>query len=590
MNVAEEMVKLQIIEDIKKFVMGVTIEPNMQLVENNLIERCNSIGLNYAEWKEKCKIETPTKRTYSEIIKDTQIEGIDRGLSIAFETLLRGEELDTRELDDQIGKQSYSNGFSKEHRYMCKMDILRTLCISLKNDTIGYNGIDLEVFLNEKGINPNLQITEEQLDYIHSLNLSNLEDFSANLDISLLPQQLVDSTDIWGAMDKKGGSLDYLYRVQNKNAYRIYINTPQKSDRTDSFLTDYIKMCIGKKIPYAIKGSQDKGEEAKDNTVLYISEENLLDYIQILDELSVLHPETVATFGEPPLLTQGLSNNGKNSLENWFGFADLGQDGAGTYNDRTKFSSLNAFMATLYETMPYETKRKIQENGFSLKALSSVVKFEPSYCEQTLKSTGRKIRKAVFPRDIDDSEKGLKTPLESDGRLRINNTKIIRELISLCKKELSQILQDTTKKQAMFEKFKKYYVLMENYFKYNSPKNEHSMEYTFEDYRGLPTTVPMSLYQKYKQELINNREKQEIIETEGKSFLQVFQEAFREEPSKNNEQVQTIKEVFEPDEIESFYGNLDENRRLSGFQRQTQVIKTLSHEKTVQVNKRLEEK
>lgn len=41
----------------------------------------------------------------------------------------------------------------------------------------------------------------------------------------------------------------------------------------------------------------------------------------------------------------------------------------------------------------------------------------------------------------------------------------------------------------MFEKFKEYYVLVENYTKYNSPKNELSMQYTFEDYRNLPTTI-----------------------------------------------------------------------------------------------------
>ena len=86
MSIEEEMIKLQIIEDIKKFVMGVTIEPDMQVVENNLIERCNAIGLNYDELKEQCKSEIPPKRAYSKIIEDTQIDGIDRGLSIEFET------------------------------------------------------------------------------------------------------------------------------------------------------------------------------------------------------------------------------------------------------------------------------------------------------------------------------------------------------------------------------------------------------------------------------------------------------------------------------------------------------------------------
>lgn len=530
MSLEEELKKQSIIQDVRKYVMGATIEPNMEEYKRDLIKRCKDVGIDFIELEENCKNEIPSKRTYSELIADTQIDGIERGLSIVFETLLRGEEPDTRKLDDGNGEQSYSRGFSKDNRYMCRMDTLRALCISLKNDTNGYDlkGTDLKSFLSQKRINSNLQITKEQLDYIHSLDLENLDNFISNTDFSSLPKQLIQSTDIWGAMDKSGGDNDYLYEVQNKNAYRIYINTPQNSDGTDEFLTDYIKMCISKKMPFAMKGSQDKGKEAKDNTVLYVPEENLLDYIQILDKLSILHPDTIKCLGEPPLLTQGLSNNGMNTLENWFGLSDLGQDGnGGTYNDRTKYSAINAFIATLYSTMPYNTKIKIQENGFSLKALSSLAKFEPSYKEQEL--IGKKKRIAIFPKGIEDSEKGLRTPLESDGRLRINNRGMAQELISLCQGELKQILENPEKKQIMFEKFKEYYVLVENYTKYNSPKNTISMQYTFEDYRNLPTTISMSLYQKYQQELLNGERQQGENDKKEKSFLQEFQEFFRED-------------------------------------------------------------
>lgn len=80
-------------------------------------------------------------------------------------------------------------------------------------------------------------------------------------------------------MDKIADDKDFLYSVQNiyhkESVYRIYINTPSKSDKTDVFLTDYMKMCISKKIPYTMKGYQDKGATSKDNTVLYLFEENL---------------------------------------------------------------------------------------------------------------------------------------------------------------------------------------------------------------------------------------------------------------------------------------------------------------------------
>ena len=106
------------------------------------------------------------------------------------------------------------------------------------------------------------------------------------------------------------------------------------------------------------------------------------------------------------------------------------------------------------------------------------------------------------------------------------------ELISLCRGELAQIVKHPEKKQIMFEKFKEYYVLVENYTKYNSPKNALSMQYTFEDYRNLPTTISMNLYQQYQQyqqELMNGESQQERTDKKVKSFLQEFQEFFRED-------------------------------------------------------------
>lgn len=69
------------------------------------------------------------------------------------------------------------------------MDVLRALCITLKNDTMEYqNKTDKELkeYLNEQNINSNLNVTKKQLDYIHSLDLDNLEDFVNKVDISLL--------------------------------------------------------------------------------------------------------------------------------------------------------------------------------------------------------------------------------------------------------------------------------------------------------------------------------------------------------------------------------------------------------------------
>lgn len=322
-----------------------------------------------------------------------------------------------------------------------------------------------------------------------------------------------------------------MYAIPNiyhiENAYRIYINTPSKSDETDTFLTDYMKMCISKKIPYTMKGYQEKGEEAKDKTVLYLNEENLQDYLQILDELSVLHPDTIKHFGEPPLLTQTLSSKEPNLKEGWFGFADLGNDNTVTYNDRTQQSCVNAIIATIYSQLPYKSKVKLQENGYSVKALSNMSKFEIEY--EQVKGTKVAKRKAIFPKM--EEVNGVKSPIYKDGTLKTgkDSESFLSELISLCNKEISEIISNPERKNKMFESFKSYYVLMENYRKFNSQHNKHSMQYTFEDYRNLPTTISMSLYQKYQQELLNGENQQQKEDGKEKSFSEVFQEAFRKD-------------------------------------------------------------
>jgi len=78
MSLEEEMTKMQVIEDINRFIVGATIEPDMQEFRDNLIERCNAIELDFKQLEQQCKNEMPQRRTYSQIIEDTQIGGIER--------------------------------------------------------------------------------------------------------------------------------------------------------------------------------------------------------------------------------------------------------------------------------------------------------------------------------------------------------------------------------------------------------------------------------------------------------------------------------------------------------------------------------
>lgn len=222
-------------------------------------------------------------------------------------------------------------------------------------------------------------------------------------------------------------------------------------------------------------------------------------------------------------MTQTLSSKKQNLPEGWFGFADLGNDNFATYNDITQMSCVNALMATIYSELQYKTKLKIQENGYLVKDLSSMSKFEIEY-EQMNAKIARRI--ARFPKREEERKK-LKSPISPNGSLKSGNDKFLNDLVSLCNDELSEIMSKPNKKQKMFESLKKYYALMENYYKFNSPHNKHSIEYSFDDYKKLPTTISMSLYQKYQQELLNGERQQGENDKKEKSFLQEFQEFFR---------------------------------------------------------------
>ncbi len=74
-----------------------------------------------------------------------------------------------------------------------------------------------------------------------------------------------------------------------------------------------------------------------------------------------------------------------------------------------------------------------------------------------------------------------------------------------------------------------------------------------------------------------------VLDENYNSKLNEKQKTTLEEIDNDNQQG-----VFKPDALETSFTNLEENRRLSGFQKQTQVVKTLPEEKTVQVNKELD--
>lgn len=82
--------------------------------------------------------------------------------------------------------------------------------------------------------------------------------------------------------------------------YRIYINNNLCEDCI-LFLSEYIKKCIERGIPYNMKGLEHVDVDAsnrKDGTVLYINHENFLKHVKVLKEIVAEHPEILKSIGQ----------------------------------------------------------------------------------------------------------------------------------------------------------------------------------------------------------------------------------------------------------------------------------------------------
>ena len=48
MSIEEELKKENIIQEVRKYFMGATIEPNMEETKKDLIKRCEEIGIDFS--------------------------------------------------------------------------------------------------------------------------------------------------------------------------------------------------------------------------------------------------------------------------------------------------------------------------------------------------------------------------------------------------------------------------------------------------------------------------------------------------------------------------------------------------------------
>ena len=142
--------------------------------------------------------------------------------------------------------------------------------------------------------------------------------------------------------------------------YRLYFNPPYGETRSQ-FITEYIKKCIDRKIPYNMKGFEGSKESKIDSMVFYTHEEYLADVLEILEEIKTERPELVEAMGTP--ITSGVN------YENYYSLAHKGRPKtAQTFNDIVQYSMSWAMSITCaqylitekYEELSSEDKSYLQ--------------------------------------------------------------------------------------------------------------------------------------------------------------------------------------------------------------------------------------
>ncbi len=93
------------------------------------------------------------------------------------------------------------------------------------------------------------------------------------------------------------------YEINSYGGYnkRIYLNPPLKNITTYKFLSEYIKKCIDRRIPFDMKGfgSLKHGETSLDGTILYSSNKYFDSHLECLEEVIKENPDLMNTFGTP---------------------------------------------------------------------------------------------------------------------------------------------------------------------------------------------------------------------------------------------------------------------------------------------------
>lgn len=279
----------------------------------------------------------------SDIIKKILSEGTvpmltDEGLKGVIELYSSGDMAVSRELKLSAYKPPKTEEVNKDYDKKYGKEILSYLLQAIKKEIeeIGIDEYESTVLrqrtFNVEGYGEYIPQKAEVLNVLSMLDEMSIDEILENSEFArvLLDTNAKFNSDHIGDIDV----LPYTPTEKKEHSspydYRLYFNPPYGETRSQ-FITEYIKKCIDRKIPYNMKGFEGSKEIKIDSMVFYTHEEYLADILEILEEIKTERPELVEAMGTP--ITSGVN------YENYYCLAHKGRPKtAQTFNDIVQYS------------------------------------------------------------------------------------------------------------------------------------------------------------------------------------------------------------------------------------------------------------
>jgi len=163
---------------------------------------------------------------------------------------------------------------------------------------------------------------------------------------------------------------------EGEKNHRLYIGTQNRD--TLVFARKLIEKCIDKNVPFNFKFGYDGSRS--DKVVIYSTDEQLIQYIDVLNEIKQENPDLISRCSNVPVTTI--------PVDGWIGYGVENQSSKnGSFNENTSKACLLAFRKTMLDNIDNMDLNLLDEEIFT----ESFITSHMSYLRNVVKDSSREI-------------------------------------------------------------------------------------------------------------------------------------------------------------------------------------------------------